>query len=258
VIKNELLADAAEKSSLAAEWLGARTYPQQRLTDAWVLALAGHFHDTAAGTATPRAYQFAWNDDLIAANQFAGILTAATEGVASGLNTRTLGIPMIVFNPLNIAREDVAEASVDFAGGNPKGVRFFDAQETEVPSQLQGNKVLFVAKVPSVGYAVYDVRTSEAAAVQSSLRVTESSLENNRYRIQVDQNGDVSSIYDKSLNRELLSAPMRLAITTDTPSIYPAWNMDYEQVEAPPPALLLSALPRSASLKMAPCASRLK
>jgi alpha-mannosidase len=204
-----------------------------------VLALAGHFHDTAAGTATPRAYQFAWNDDLIAANQFAGILTAATEGVASGLNTRTLGTPIVVFNPLNIAREDVAEASVDFAGGNPKGVRVFDAQGTEVPSQLEGNKVLFVAKVSSVGYAVYDVRPSEAAASPSPLKVTNSSLANQRYSIHVDQNGDVSRIYDKSLNRELLSAPMRLAITTDSPSIYPAWNMDYEQVEAPPRAFVV-------------------
>ena len=236
VLKNELLADAAEKSSLAAEWLGARAYPQQRLTDAWVLSLAGHFHDTAAGTATPQAYQFAWNDDLIAANQFAGILTSATEGVASGLDTQTAGVPIVVFNPLNIAREDVAEASVDFAAGSPKGVRVFDADRHEVPSQLEGNKVLFVAKVPSVGYAVYDVRHAATAALQSQLKVTESSLENNRYRIHLDQNGDVSSIYDKSLNRELLSGPIRLAITTDVPRIYPAWNMEYEQVEAPPRA----------------------
>ena len=54
VLKNEILADAAEKSSLAAQWLGARTYPQERLNDAWTLSLAGHFHDTAAGTATPQ------------------------------------------------------------------------------------------------------------------------------------------------------------------------------------------------------------
>ena len=39
-----------------------------------------------------------------------------------------------------------------------------------------------------------------------------------------------------SLNRELLAAPIRLAITTDTPKQYPAWNMDYEQVEAAPRA----------------------
>jgi len=236
VIKNELLADAAEKSSLAAEWLGARTYPQQRLTDAWVLSLAGHFHDTAAGTATPRAYQFAWNDDLIAANQFAGMLTTATEAVASGLDTQAAGVPIVVFNPLNIAREDVAEASVDFAAGAPKSVRVFDADGHEVPSQLEGNKVLFVAKVASVGYAVYDIRPAATAASPSSLRATESSLENHRYRVHLDQNGDIASIYDKSLNKELLSGPIRLAITTDVPKIYPAWNMEYEQVEAAPRA----------------------
>ena len=54
------------------------------MNDAWTLELAGHFHDLAAGTATPRAYQYSWNDDNIAANQFAGVLTSATEAIASG------------------------------------------------------------------------------------------------------------------------------------------------------------------------------
>ena len=148
-------------------------------------------------------------------------------------------MPIVVFNPLNITREDVAEAAIDFVGGNPKGVRVFGADGHEVQSQLEGDKILFVAKVPSVGYAVFDVRTdrpSEIIPAQSPLKVTESSLENHRYRVQLDANGDVASIFDKSLNKDLLSAPMRLAITTDVPRIYPAWNMEYEQVEAPPRA----------------------
>src|SRR5207248_10460320 len=153
IIKNELLADAAEKASIAAEWMGGRPYPQQRLSDAWTLELGGHFHDTAAGTATPRAYQFAWNDDIIVANQFAGVLTNATEAIAAGLNTQTKGIPIIVFNPLNIAREDIVEAKVAFPSGTPKAVRVTDPDGKEVPSQLEGGKVLFAAKVPSVGYA---------------------------------------------------------------------------------------------------------
>ena len=52
--KEELLAEAAEKASIAAEWLGARPYPLQRLNDAWTLVMGGHFHDIAAGTATPK------------------------------------------------------------------------------------------------------------------------------------------------------------------------------------------------------------
>ena len=98
--KEELLADAAEKSSLAAEWLGARPYPMQRLNDAWTLVMGGHFHDLAAGTATPKSYEFAWNDDVIAMNQFAGVLSNATEAVSAALNTQAKGVPLVVFNSL--------------------------------------------------------------------------------------------------------------------------------------------------------------
>jgi len=237
VIKNELLADAAEKASIAAEWLGGRTYPQQRLNDAWTLELAGHFHDTGAGTATPRAYQFAWNDDIIAANQFAGVFTNATEAIASAFNTQTKGEPVVIFNSLNIAREDLVEAEVSFPRGTPQAVRVIAPDGTEVPSQLEGGKVLFLAKAPSVSYSVYDVQPAAAGSnSHSSLQVTNSSLENDRYRVSLDQNGNVSSVYDKTLKKELLSAPIRLAISTDIPKIYPAWNMEFEQEQAAPRA----------------------
>ena len=236
ILKNELLADAAEKSSIAAEWLGARPYPLQRINDAWMLELAGHFHDTGAGTATPRAYEFAWNDDVIVANQFAGILTSATEAIASGLNTDVKGIPIVVFNPLNIAREDLVEANLAFPQGAPKAIRVTDPEGKEVPAQIADGKVLFLAKLPSVGYAVYSVLPAEAASTHTTLKVTNSSLENDRYRVRLDQNGDVASIYDKSVNKELLSAPIRLAISNDVPKVYPAWNMEFEDEQAAPRA----------------------
>ena len=235
VLKNEMLADDAEKSSVMAEWLGARPYPQERLNNAWMLELAGHFHDTAAGTATPRAYQFAWNDDIIAANQFAGVFTSATEAIASGLNTEVKGTPIVVFNPLNIEREDLVEAKVDFPRGTPRAVRVTGPDGKDVPAQLEDGKVLFLAKAPSVGYAVYSVMPAETEG-RSSLKVTNSSLENARYRVTLNQNGDVASIFDKSLNKELLTAPMRLAISNDVPTIYPAWNMDYVDEQAAPRA----------------------
>ena len=83
--KNELLADAAEKASVGAMWLGSRVYPQERLNNAWTLVMGGQFHDILPGTATPRAFQFSWNDDVIAMNQFAGVLTDATEGDRDGV-----------------------------------------------------------------------------------------------------------------------------------------------------------------------------
>jgi alpha-mannosidase len=236
ILKNELLADAAEKASVAAAWMDGRPYPQQQLNDAWTLELAGHFHDLAAGTATPRAYQYSWNDDNIAANQFAGVLTSATESIASGMDTQGKGTPIVVYNPLNIAREDVVEAKIEFPGGVPKAVRVYASDGTEAPAQLENGKVLFLAKAPSVGYTVYRVLPAQSATANETVKVTESTLENARYRVQLNQDGDVSSIYDKSLNKELLSAPIRLAISTDVPKQYPAWNMDFDQEQAAPRA----------------------
>lgn len=234
VVKNESLANAAEETSVTAAVLGGPAYPQQRMNDAWTLALGGHFHDTAAGTATPRAYEFAWNDDTIVANQFAGVLTSATEAVASGMNTQGSGTPLVVFNSLNIDREDLVEAKVPFTGTAPQAVRVKGPDGKEIPAQMSDGTVLFVAKTPSVGFAVYDVVPASSPAKSSALKVTANSLENARYKVQVNADGDVSSVFDKSLSKELLSAPIRLALSNDTPRYWPAWNMDFDQEQAPP------------------------
>ncbi|HKE60427.1 MAG TPA: glycoside hydrolase family 38 C-terminal domain-containing protein [Pyrinomonadaceae bacterium] len=237
--KNELLADAAEKASVAAAWLGGRTYPQERLNKAWTLVMGGQFHDILPGTATPKAFEFSWNDDVIAMNQFAGVLTSATEAITARLNTQTKGVSIVVYNPLNIAREDVVEASVDLSGSAPKAVNVFGPDGKQVPAQVVGEKdgttqLMFLARVPSVGYAVYDVQAAESQTTSETLRVSESALENARYRIGIDANGDVSNIFDKKLDRELLTAPIRLAIKTDKPVQWPAWNMDWtDQIKAP-------------------------
>ena len=235
--KEELLADAAEKSSIAAEWLGARPYPLQRLNDAWTLVMGGQFHDLAAGTATPKSYEFAWNDDVIAMNQFAGVLTNATEAVTAALNTETSGTPVVVFNQLNVDREDVVEASLNLPDGMPHSVHVTGPDGNEVPSQISHGKVVFVAKVPSVGYAVYDLRPGAAARDSgATLQVSENALENQYYRVRLNSDGDVASIFDKSMGRELLAAPARLAISYDNPERWPAWNMDWDQEQADPKA----------------------
>ncbi|HEX6717650.1 MAG TPA: glycoside hydrolase family 38 C-terminal domain-containing protein [Pyrinomonadaceae bacterium] len=239
--KNELLADAAEKASVGAAWLGARAYPQERLNNAWTLVMGGQFHDILPGTATPKAFQFSWNDDVIAMNQFAGVLTSATEGIASVLNTQTNGTAIVVYNPLNIEREDVVEATVSLRLRPHEAIGMVgpdgrSAFAQTIDEENGGTKLLFLARVPPVGYAVYDAKLTLTGGEPTDLRVSETSLENPRYRIELNRNGDVASIFDKKLNRELLAAPMRLAIRNDTPAQWPAWNMDWTDQQKPPRA----------------------
>ena len=232
--KEELLAEAAEEASIAAQWLGARPYPLQRLNDAWTLVMGGHFHDIAAGTATPKSYEFAWNDDVIALNQFAGVLNNATQAVTAALDTGTKGVPVVVFNPLNIAREDVVEANVTFPGGMPKAVHVTGPDGHVVPSQISGGKVLFVARAPSVGYAVHDIEAGGRCRLDT--RGIGEFSQNQYYRVKLNAEGDVASIFDKTIRRELLAAPASLAISYDNPEHWPAWNMDWDQEQAAPKA----------------------
>jgi alpha-mannosidase len=231
--QNEVLADAAERASVAAYWLGARPYPINRLTDAWTLVMGGHFHDTMAGTGIPKAYEYAQNDEVIALNQFAGIVTSAAEGVSLAMNTEGKGVNIVVFNSLQVDREDVVEANIKFGPETPRAVRVVGPDGAATPSQMQGGKVLFLAKAPANGFAVYDVQPSDTQPA-STLKVSESSLENARYRVQLNADGDVSSVFDKQLNKELLSAPIRLAFQYEKPQQWPAWNMDWADQQKPP------------------------
>src|SRR5580765_6373113 len=104
--KNECLADAAERACVAAAWLGAAEYPKDLLHRSWIQMLGSQMHDMLPGTALPRAYGFAWNDEITALNGFASVFTDATAGIARGLDTQVEGVPIVVVNTLAVERDD--------------------------------------------------------------------------------------------------------------------------------------------------------
>lgn len=233
--RNELMADAAERISYMAFLHHPGTYPADRLREGWLRFLLGQMHDILPGTSIPAAYEFAWNDQVLAMNTFADITQSAVTQMAWEMDTRGGGIPLVVYNALSVEREEVVEAELANAPANPT---VFDGKGRAVPSQVlsrQGNRVklAFLARVPSVGLAVFNVR-SQTAALKSPLSVSLNGLENHRYRVRIDPAGDIASIYDKQARREMLSAPARLAFLYEKPQRHPAWNMEWEDRQKPP------------------------
>lgn len=239
--KNELLADSAERAAVMAQWLGGPAYPQLKLNNAWELVMLGQFHDILPGTSLPVAYQYSQNHEVLALNQFADVLQNSIAAIAAGLDTQGNGDAVVVYNPLSIGRQDLVEATVPLHSRRPpQAVVVTDSTGAAVPSQINGPangaaKILFLARVQANGLAVFHVRIVDAAGTSADeLKATESSLENAYYRIRLDQNGDVASIYDKLAGREMLSAPARLAFSDDAPGYWPAWNMDWADAKKPP------------------------
>jgi alpha-mannosidase len=236
---NQRWARAAESAAVAAWWLGGEPYPRETLRDAWTRFLWHQFHDDLTGTSIPPAYLFSWNDEALAANTFTDVLSTSVGAVARGLDTRGEGVPLVVYNPLAIDRDDTVEATVRFPGAAPKAVRVVTADERPVPAQLvaaSGHKasVVFVAHVGPVSYAVFHVLPAAMPARHAEMKVTAGSLENARYRVSLDAAGDVASVFDKLVGRELLSAPLRLQLFDDAPHRWSAWEVEYGALSAPP------------------------
>jgi alpha-mannosidase len=237
---NELLADAAEKAGVAALVLAGQPYPAERLRDAWIRFLWHQFHDDLTGTCIPQAYQFSWNDEIASLNQFAGVLTNSTSAVASLLDTSGTGTPLVVYNPVSMPRREPVEAEVALGPVAATAVKVVDASTgTMVPAQVLGasganTRVVFMADVPSMGFGVFHVSAAAAAEpAATSVKATASSLENNRIRVRIDENGDIASIYDKDAKHELLTAPVMLELRDNPSPAWPAWEVLYETVQAP-------------------------
>ena len=235
--KNELLATAAERASVAAGWLGGTPYPTQKLYDSWMLLLEGQMHDILPGDCLPKCYEFSWNDEVLAGNGFASAMQDGVGGVAAALDTRAAGVPLVVYNPLSIRRTDTFTATVRFPGGAPANVTVTGPDGQVVPSQVLGKdgtdglKILVLATVPSVSFTTFDVKPADAAAATpaSELKVSPTSLENSRYRVSINAAGDVEQVVDKANgDHPLLAKAIRLGFLHENPSQYPAWNMDWE------------------------------
>lgn len=238
--KNELLAQSAEPLAVAADWLGGIPYPFSSLNGAWWLTLGSQMHDILPGTCIPKAYEYAWNDEVLAQNKFASALESSVGTVIRTMDTRGNGKAIVVYNPIAVSREDVVEAEVAYPEGAPEFIQVYDPNGNEVPSQVLSRtkvsfKLLFLANVPSLGLTCYHVWPSKSESeLKNSLVAGSNFLENEFYKVVLNANGDVSSIVDKKLNKEILSSPARLEFQKEHPEYWPAWNMDWKDRKNPP------------------------
>ena len=237
---NELLAEAAEKAATAADWLGVLAYPTERLREAWQRVLWHQFHDDLTGTSLPAAYDISWNDQAIAANQFAETLRQSIGGIASSMDTTAEGFPLLVFNPLSQPRTDLVEAVVPLPEGC-RQVLVKDPHGNLCPAQVdridnEKPVVSFVADLPPLGFAIFDVVPTGGLRRSPSHGLGLQEEDNGYYRLRLDDRGDLAELFDHRLGQDLLGAPSRLQILNNRSTRFPAWEIRYEDLSTPPAA----------------------
>lgn len=238
----EQTACAAEIASSAAAAAVSLAYPSGKMKEAWIRFLWHQMHDDVTGTSINQAYTRYSIPDLDESHSdFTTMRDNAIDALAHKMDTRTTGnrVPVVVFNSLSVDRTDIVEASVSFSGTAPEAARVYDHTGNEVPAQVvsrSGNNatVLFPATVPPMGLSVFHIEPAATAMTNEDLSITESTMENTRYRITINSQGDMAGIFDKMLNKELLSEPSRLALRPDNADEWPQWEISYRDVTANP------------------------
>ncbi len=237
----ELLADAAERFASAAFVNGLADYPQDTLDAAWKKVIAHHFHDDITGTSFEECYRRNHNDYVLALHTFSDEFTAACKALVRNMDTSFVqGTAVVVANPVQTAEKRIEAVRVKLQSA-ASSFCVFDAKGKEVPAQTvvgNGNEreVIFLAALGSNALAVFDVREGASEAVfNTALRVTENELENKNLLVKIDEHGDICSVFNKKMNRELLKKPIRTAILNDVHSFkWPAWEVAYDDVKSEP------------------------
>jgi len=164
----ERLLTTVEKCDALAAWLGLPV-EGSALERAWEPVLFNQFHDCMCGVQVDKVFEDTMRSYYFSRRSATELLDARLAGIASKIDTRGEGVPLVVFNTLGWSRTDVVEAEVAFTETRVLNLGLLDAQGCPVPVQvleaerhpgggLKRARIAFIArKVPAMGYALYRV-----------------------------------------------------------------------------------------------------
>mmetsp|Transcript_29447 Transcript_29447/g.32751 ORF Transcript_29447/g.32751 Transcript_29447/m.32751 type:complete len:1069 (+) Transcript_29447:44-3250(+) len=238
----ELLASATEAIAVAS-MLKTNQYPQALITEAWIRLLVHQFHDDLTGTSMIPAYRFTLNDMALSFN----LLHASIKHSFGQLTTHVTtneekNFFVTVFNPTSFSRSDYASIKIDIEGDytvkGPNGII-----ESVASSENGACIVTFLATIPSMSIMHYTITPSSSVNDAKSLIEQSNEIENKRYKVVVNDNGNIISVFDKALDKELLRSPIvfQCLYNSDLDDehrrnypMWPEWEILPEDVETDP------------------------
>lgn len=211
-----------------AEWLAAMAAvkqgaiaeaDQEKLTEGWKIVLRHQFHDIIPGSSIFTVYE-----DSKEEYQTAQEIAESVEKDALSVITDPKADTWTVMNSAGWDADQII--SIENA---TDGVFKNAAGETLI-SQKEGNiTYVKVAQVPAVGGAVIHLEKGTSDAQESAFEISAEKMETPFYTIELNEAGQITRLYDKENDREVLPEGERanvLQVFEDKPRDFDAWNVD--------------------------------
>lgn len=210
----ELLSVLAEKAGVA--------YPGADLERMWKVILLNQFHDILPGSSIHEVYE-------VTKKEYETLLAEAAEKRQACMRALAgEGDGVTVFNTAGFARTDlvVLPAGTD-------GDALADADGNLYPLQEgPDGKTALAAGIPAKGQKTF--KTVKAGAGETPFAVAGNVLDTPFYRVELDEKGWFSSLYDKENDREVLKEGGRanwMVMYEDKPMNYDNWDIDMYYTE---------------------------
>jgi alpha-mannosidase len=226
-----LLHDAEFLASMAVTLDRDYAYPHEGLRRAWELVCLNQFHDIIPGSSIGAVYQESLQQYAEVQAMGGRVRQEALAALAS-----RIGGDVLVVNPTSFTCHDLAlwpegelDSPLQRADGTPIGIQ-----------PVEGGLLLDAGELPPYSTTPLTlIASSPVADSQSSisnlqqpapnLTATTSLLENDLLRVEFDASGDITRIYDKTAQREVLSpgaTANQFQAFEDRPRTWDAWDID--------------------------------
>lgn len=205
-----LLHDAEFLASLAGVLDAGYSYPEAELKRAWELVLLNQFHDIIPGSSIGDVY----TESLEQYDEVRRLGECARNGALSVVAQR-VGGEVTVVNPTSFVQDTLAFLPEQVSGLN-------------VPTQAVEGGTLIAAGALAP-YSATPLQKGEAVLPRAELSVSEGHLENAFVRVELDKNGDLTRVFDKTANREVLAPGAKgneFLAFEDRPNEWDAWDVD--------------------------------
>ncbi len=200
-------------------------YPKEALDTAWKVLLFHQFHDVLPGSSVKEVYEDASRDY---GKAFSTVETVIADARRSLVGDEGEDDKHFVFNSLSWEIDRFVEAKVTRFDGEVLSA--VDSEGNKLPVQQSGrdeDSVVFKAmNLPALGGKTFKFKPG-SKELSNGLEVSKSKLENSLVRLEIDEDGFISSLLDKSSDREVLDGPgNRLVAYRDIPTEFEAWELE--------------------------------
>lgn len=256
--KSEFAYQNLETYGLMNQLWADGNYPEEMLKAGWEVILRNQFHDILPGSSIKEVYDDSKEEYEMILKENAAYTSDTLKSIVSGVDTENGNL--VVFWPNSTESAGPVYFSGDMIQGEPTAVRvigqadicspdgdFCAAVKYPVQKTADGRYVFCPKCLPSKGYQtfapIYESVNTECGCEQqicgadvdnSGLVITTAVMENEFIRLELNEKGQFSRMYDKKHHREILkpgTVGNQIMTYEDRPHNYDAWDVNHYYTE---------------------------